>query len=42
MVAVRMGHQDCIQMVHPVTQHLLPEIRTNVKQDITITHLQES
>ena len=35
MVAVRMGDEDGVQMVHTVAQHLLPEVGTDVDENIS-------
>lgn len=34
MVSVGMSNQNGIQMLHSVTQHLLPEIRPDVEKDM--------
>lgn len=31
MVSVRMSDQDSIEPFHPVTQHLLPEVRSDIE-----------
>lgn len=34
MVSMGMGDEDGIQMVHIVKQHLLPEIGTDIEQNV--------